>query len=274
MSNHMGLMFLSNDGAAKFSLRSRRPVAADPMSLAAADYDNDGDVDVYICATFPAFAPPGPATFLGGDTAPAVPIPYHDANNGGRNVLFENRGDLRFVDVTSEVGLDAANRKWSFAASWEDYDNDGDMDLYVANDNGRNNLYRNDAGRFVDAAAEAGVEDIAAGMSASWGDSNSDGLMDLYVGNMFSSAGNRITWQQRFKPGLSSSVRGEFRRHARGNSLFENLGGGRMSDVSVPAAVTIGRWAWGSLFVDINNDGFEDIFVANGYVTQEDTGDL
>lgn len=72
------------------------------------------------------------------------------------------------------------NRRFSFASSWEDYDNDGDPDLYVANDYGRNNLYRNDRDedgnhRFVDVAKEAGVEDISAGMSVSWGDYNLDG---------------------------------------------------------------------------------------------------
>ena len=55
--------------------------------------------------------------------------------------------------MTRQVGLDVNNRRWSFAASWEDYDNDGDPDLYVANDYGRNNLYRNNGGQFVDVAA-------------------------------------------------------------------------------------------------------------------------
>ena len=81
------------------------------------------------------------------------------------------------------------------------------LDLYVANDFGRNNLYRNDGGRFVDVAGQAGVEDMASGMSASWGDYNQDGHMDLYVGNMFSSAGNRIAYQQRFKPEAGADAR-------------------------------------------------------------------
>ncbi len=92
------------------------------------------------------------------------------------------------------------------AASWEDYDQDGDLDLYVANDFGRNNLYRNDDGQFVDVAAEAGVEDISAGMSVSWGDYNNDGQADLYVGNMFSSAGNRVTYQRQFSSDRAVSL--------------------------------------------------------------------
>ena len=70
--------------------------------------------------------------------------------------------------------------------------------MYVANDYGRNNLYRNNSGKFTDVAGEMGVEDMSAGMSASWSDFNRDGYMDLYVSNMFSAAGNRITFQRQF----------------------------------------------------------------------------
>ncbi|MEZ5300141.1 MAG: VCBS repeat-containing protein [Verrucomicrobiales bacterium] len=176
--------------------------------------------------------------------------------------------------------LDENNHRFSYAASWEDIDDDGDLDLYVANDFGRNSLYQNIAPigkppQFRDIAAESGTEDIAAGMSAAWGDYDADGRMDLYVANMFSSAGNRIVRQGRFLGGSGDgATRGAFLRHARGNSLFRNLGGARFADVSEQAGVTLGRWAWSSLFGDFNNDGYDDLFVANGFITQEDTGDL
>ena len=134
-------------------------------------------------------------------------MPYHDANNGVRNYLLENHGSWEFRDVTAQVGLEQNNRRFSYAASWEDFDNDGDPDLYVANDFGRNNLYRNDSGRFVDVAGQAGVEDISAGMSVTWGDYNQDGLLDIYISNMFSSAGNRITYQRQFKEELADGQR-------------------------------------------------------------------
>ena len=63
-------------------------------------------------------------------------------------------------------------------------------------------------------------------------------------------------------------------RHARGNSLFENAGDGTFRDVSTERAVTMGRWAWGSLFVDLNNDSWEDLYVVNGFFTTPDPGDL
>ena len=163
---------------------------------------------------------------------------------GARNRLLRNEGNWAFTDVTAETGLDAHNTRFSFSAAWEDYDNDGDLDLYVANDFGRNNLYRNDNGYFTDAAAEAGVEDIAPGMSVTWGDYNRDGHADIYVSNMFSAAGNRIAFQDRFQPRLDTTDRALFQRHARGNSLFLSRGDGTFSDTSIASGATMGRWAW------------------------------
>jgi hypothetical protein len=202
------------------------------------------------------------------------PMPFHDANNGGRNVLLRNDGRWKFEDATEQVGLNQNNARFSFAAAWEDYDNDGDQDLYVANDYGRNNLYRNDDGRFVDVAAELNVEDVSAGMSVSWGDYDRDGWMDLYISNMFSAAGNRITYQRQFNTGVDETVRQDFQRHAHGNTLFRNNGRGGFDDVTDEAGVWQGRWAWGSRFGDLNGDGWEDLVVANGFITTEDTHDL
>jgi hypothetical protein len=261
-----GALFYENDGTCRFTYRQRIQAARQAYSLAAADYDQDGDVDVYACLYH---APP--------DAEVGNPMPYHDANNGSPNVLIQNAGNWRFADATEASGLDVNNRRWSYAACWEDYDNDGDMDLYVANDFGRNNLYRNDGSsspRFMDVAGEAGVEDIASGMSAAWGDYNRDGWMDVYISNMFSSAGGRVTYQRQFKPAASGQTKERLQRLARGNTLFENHGNGRFRDVTLTAAVDMGRWAWSSNFLDINNDGWEDLYVANGNYTGDDTGDL
>ena len=203
-----------------------------------------------------------------------APFPFYDANNGGANALFRNDGDFRFVNVTEATGLDANNTRFSYSAVWEDYDNDGDVDLYVANDFGRNSLYRNDGGQFTDVAPEAGVEDMATGMSVSWGDCNRDGFMDLYVGNMFSSAGSRVTYQPMVTQAHRSDTVANFQRLARGNTLFTNAGDGTFNDVSEAAGVTKGRWAWASKFVDFNNDTWLDLVVANGFVTNSDSGDL
>ncbi|MEK6246635.1 MAG: VCBS repeat-containing protein, partial [Planctomycetales bacterium] len=252
------ISFLANDGQGVFQKVSQT-MAVDPYALASADFDQDGDLDIYAC-------------FYG--ELEQAPIPYHDANNGGSNRLLRNDGQMQFTDVTSQVGLDKDNQRWSFAASWEDYDNDGDVDLYVANDFGRNCLYRNDAGRFVNVADAAGVEDTASGMSVSWADMNRDGRMDVYVGNMFSSAGNRIAFQRQFHPAADDETREQFQRLARGNSLFVNDEGSVFKDQSLEAAVNMGRWAWGSMFADVNNDGWQDLVIANGSITNHNPKDL
>lgn len=257
------VIFAENDGQGHFRIRSSLRVTFSGLSISAADYDNDGDVDVYFCTCSP--------TELSG--AFRVPIPYYDANNGGPNVLLRNEGDFRFVDVTDEVGLGENNSRFSLAVAWEDYDNDGDQDLYVANDFGRNCLYRNEGGQFVDVAPDLRIEDLASGMSVSWQDYNRDGRVDLYVSNMFSAAGNRVTYQRRFTDAYTGVV-AHMQRMARGNSLFVNRGVSGFTDVSEEAGVTMGRWAWASKFGDLNNDGWPDLVVANGYYTNEDSGDL
>ena len=240
-------------------------------SLAAADYDNDGLIDLYVCA------------YVNEDNGDSIgtgsnEFVYHDAENGAANTLFKNTtkdtGNLSFIDVTEEAGLNINNSRWSFAASWEDYDNDGDQDLYVANDYGRNNLYNNDKGKFTDLASETNSEDSASGMSVSWADYDRDGNMDLYVSNMFSAAGNRITNQKQFKNSTQQSVRERFRRFARGNTLLRNTEQ-IFQDTSLSAGVNMGRWAWGSNFIDFNSDTFPDLIVANGYLTSKsESGDL
>jgi hypothetical protein len=176
--------------------------------------------------------------------------------------------------------LSTNNRRFSLAAAWEDFDNDGDQDLYVANDYGRDNLYRHDVSdqaglpRFVDVGPQAHVEDSASGMSVAWSDYDRDGWMDVYVSNMFSSAGNRITYQDQFKRGQPAEIKRRLQRFARGNTLLRNRGDGTFASVRRAGGAEIGRWAWSSNFVDINNDGWEDLVVANGYITGEDTRDL
>jgi len=267
ISQDFRVLVMSNDGSGKFTLEFGSSTKAQSFSLAAADYNNDGLVDFYICGYNPSRA-----EMRGG--AMGEPMPFNDANNGGQNILWRNDGNFKFTDVTASVGLEQNNTRYSFAAAWEDYDNDGDQDLYVANDYGRKNLYRNDAGKFSDVAAALGVEDRGSGMSVSWADFDHDGSMDLYTSNMFSSAGNRITYQPQFKANVPENVRAEFQQIARGNSLFQAVPGAPFKDVSVEAGVTIGRWAWGSKFVDFNNDGLDDILVTNGFITTADSGDL
>ena len=280
-----GVVVASNEGEA-FRIRDVLPTDDDTTSLSATDIDLDGDLDLYVCVDYPNdfFGTSRPLRELGAgepDTTVqggAANRVYHDANNAGRNSFFLNEWSEQrpwhFTDATDQLGLDEDNRRFSWAACWDDYDNDGDPDLYVANDFGRNCLYRNDGGEFKNVAPQVGVEDSAAGMSAAWSDVDHDGYMDLYVSNMFSSAGSRITEQPKFKRDTSDELKRRWRRFALGNTLFHSLRGEAFHDVSRDAGVSLGRWSWSSNFVDVNNDSWRDLVVANGYITTDDTSDL
>lgn len=268
-----GVLLFDNDGAGRFkrSARARFDVAPEDqgaLTMAAlADYDRDGYLDLYVCVY--SRAATSMAKYL------HQPTPYFDANNGPPNHLFRNNGDGTFSDVTRKTGLDVNNTRWSFAASWCDYDRDGDPDLYVANDFGRNNLYRNNGdGTFTDVAARAGVEDIGPGMSVAWGDIDRDGWPDLYVANIWSAAGQRIMRSPEFQAAAPAQAREWMRRYARGNSLFRNRGNGTFEEPAAQQDAANGGWAWGSDFVDPDNDGWEDLLVLNGHVTNERKDDL
>jgi len=270
-----GLVVASNEGHT-FRVRIVLPTDEDIMSLCAADYDGDADLDVYVCAY--NGNEELSATTRGGLIGGAIASNSFTDPQGGRNTLFRNDiaspTEWTFTDVTQEAQFDPKFRPLSLAAAWEDYDNDGDPDLYVANDYGNNQFFRNDAGKFVETTAITGSEDRGFGMSVSWGDFDRNGWMDVYVSNMFSAAGNRVTFQPQFLKD-SPVMKRQLQRFARGNTLLRNNGPQpNFTDVSQPAGVTVGRWAWSSNFVDINNDGWEDLVVANGYVTTDDTSDL
>lgn len=270
-----GIVLLENEGGAKFADRGTlRTDSSDCHSLTAADFDLDGDLDLYL-------------TFALGDLLEGEEVGefrFHDARDGGRNQLFGNDGGWSFSELTDAVGLGEGNDRHSLAAAWADYDLDGDPDLYVANDYGPNQLYRNDTepgvgkrpepdGRsFVEVAAQARVQDFGAGMSASWGDYDGDGLIDLYVGNMFSNAGRRITGQAGFLGVADDGLLEIYKRFAKGNTLFRQGPQGAFHERD--AGVEMGRWAWSSVFADLDNDGWEDLFVANGYITGPESDDL
>ena len=258
------LVVLWNAGEARFvdSTPLRAPGPEEIYSLGAADPDGDGDLDLYACR------------YSSRDSLSNVPMPYHDANNGAPNVFWRNEGARGFVDATEELGFGENNRKYSYACVWDDFDGDGDADLYVANDFGLNNLFRNEGGFFRDVAAEVGAQDKSSGMGVSVGDYDLDGDPDLYVTNMFSSAGSRtVRNTTRYADGAGEELEADHYRFARGNTLLANRGDGTFEDRTVAAGVAVGGWAWGAKFVDLDNDGRPDLYSPNGYITNRDPDD-
>jgi tetratricopeptide (TPR) repeat protein len=218
-----------------------------------ADYDRDGWLDIYFCLY---------AYYQGADQY-RYPIPYFAAENGPPNFLMRNNRDNTFRDVTQQSGLDKNNTRFSFCCTWGDYNGDNWPDLYVVNDFGRKNLYRNNGdGTFTDVAKEAGVEDVGAGMSGAWADFDNDGRDDLYVADMWTAAGLRVSEQEMFQKDGGAS-RELYRKHAMGNSLFFNKGD-RFEDAGLSSGAAVGRWAWSSDAWDFDHDGFADIYIANG----------
>ena len=259
------------------------------LSMAAADYNMDGLLDVYVCTYRPA-APAG-ASPAGGvaqskDDEFDWPDEFFDINlareyrlrvsehrkrKGGTvldqlgppNVLLVNRGGGRFEPAPENdtVGI------WrnSMQATWGDYNRDGRPDLYIANDWGLDVLFRNDeSGGFTDITTQAGVTAYGYAMGASWGDYDNDGQDDLYVSNMYSEPGRRITKQI---PGLEKM----FIESAAGNWLYRRVDNGKFEQVAglEPPSMTVmnAGWSWGGCFADFDNDCFLDLYVLNGYFT-------
>jgi FG-GAP-like repeat len=237
-------------------------------SVAVADYDRDGFLDVYIVRM--------------GDHEKTTPKPNYQANNGLPNILLHNEGDGTFTDVTRKAHV--GDRGWGLAGAWGDYDDDGYPDLYVANEYGFSVLYHNEKdGTFEDVSESSGARIRTAGMGVAWADYDGDGKLDLFVSAMY--ANSRwalfhpafpapIPWYYRWLGHFTSEVK---RRSdeiiedlTRGSTLLRNNGNGTFTDVSEKAGVRDAQWGWGAEFLDYDNDGKLDLFSQNGFVT----GDL
>ena len=265
-----GPLLFQNQGNGKFLLKPHAFRFANPPTgtfthAAAADYDGDGRLDVYFCTY---------NYYLGLDQY-HYPVPYFDARNGPPNFLLHNEGDGVFEDRTEAAGLHIDNDRYTFACVWGHSSSGDSPDLYVVNDFGRNNLYRNNGnGTFTAISAEAGVDDVGAGMSACWLDYDNEGHQDIYAAGMWVAAGMRIGGQSHFHGKESEETRRLYRRHMLGNSLYRNLGNGKFQNVAQRAGAEMGRWSWSSDSWDFDQDGFPDLYVANGYITGLDERDV
>jgi hypothetical protein len=204
------------------------------------DYDRDGLLDLYVTAYFRS-----DVDLWHLSTTRIMHDSFEFATNGGRHLLFHNLGGGRFEDVTDRMGL--ASTRWTLAAAAADFNGDGWPDIYLANDYGPEELYLNDHGRrFV--LASAGLEsESKSGMSVTLGDAFNRGRLDAFVTNI--------------------SERGYLfqNNNLRLNRMLET---GRFRNVADPQVADAG-WAWGAQFGDFNNDGANELFVANGFISAD-----
>lgn len=211
-------------------------------SCAFADYDNDGDLDLYTVNYVQFNLEENPKCTYQGVSTYCTP----EALPGQSDSFFRNNGDGTFSDITQSAGLFAPTGK-GLGVVWGDYDNDGDPDIFVANDTTPNFLYQNNGkGTFQNIALFAGVALSMegrpySGMGTNFGDFDNDGDLDIVVTNFQDQT----------------------------NSLYQNEQNAFFKEVSFSTGIgekSLPYLAWGVDFVDLNNDGWQDLFIANGHL--------
>jgi enediyne biosynthesis protein E4 len=206
------------------------------------DYDRDGRLDLFLGGYYPERF----NLWKLADTK-IMPESFEYANNGGRKYLYRNLGNGRFEEVSASVGL--ASTRWALAAVAADLRGTGYPDLFIANDYGVSELFINEGGRFREAGRETGVGYAPkSGMNASVGDVLNQGRFAIYVSNI-SEEGILL----------------------QGNNLWVPTGGSKAlptyENMARAMGVDLGGWSFGAQFGDLNNDGFLDLYLVNGYVS-------
>ena len=191
------------------------------------DYDNDGDLDLYV----------------GNESSRALVAPSQ---------LFRNNGDGTFTDVAEAAAV--MNFRYAKAAVWGDYDGDGLQDLYVSNYRGNNRLYRNTGrGFFIDEAQRLGVAGPTGSFPAWFWDVDNDGFLDLYV-SAYTADIEHLAASALGRPAATETSR-----------LYRGTAGGRFVEVAGRYGLTEPTAAMGSNFGDLDNDGYPDFYLGTGY---------
>jgi hypothetical protein len=198
----------------------------DTYSAAFGDYDRDGDPDIFLA---------------------------HFGSPQGTGNLWKNNGDFTFTDADVEAGIVVGGIvQYGFTPNWADINNDDWPDMLLVEDFGTTQVFLNDGdGTFTDITNSVITDED--GMGGAVGDYDNDGDLDWFVSSVWGTCCNKQS-EGSAQLGIS------------GNRLYRNTGNGTFQNVTASAGVANGGWGWGTSFQDFNNDGFLDIFLANGYV--------
>ena len=247
VANYRADVLYHNDGDGRFTdVTPTAGITNDEWAAAAAfaDYDADGDIDLFVANYVRYDLDANPLCGSEGVRLHCSP----DVFPGAQSILYANNGDGTFTDVTLAAGMENPDDK-AMGVVWSDYDNDGDIDLFVANDRTPDRLYRNNGDRtFTDVALMVGVALSENGfamssMAPAFGDIDNDGWQDLAVTNY----------------------------HDEPNMVFLNARNGFFSDFTYRSGVGgrgLDYLSWGGDFADLDNDGDLDLFVTNGHMDE------
>lgn len=209
------------------------------------DFNKDGLLDIFIGGYYSE-----KLNLNNLNTTKIMPESFRYANNGGRKYLLLNMGNGRFKDVTEAYGLNST--KWVLAAASADFNDDGYPDLFVANDYNVNELYINNQGKkFTETGKQSGIGNIPkSGMNVSFGDIDNSGELGIY-NTTITETGILIQDNNYWKPEPQPS----------GSPYPKFVNIGRI------AGINNAGWSYGAQFGDLNNDGYMDLYVANGFIS-------
>jgi enediyne biosynthesis protein E4 len=208
------------------------------------DYDNDGKLDMLLCGYFAE----GIDLWNLKDTK-IMPDSLQFAHNGTDRHLLKGDGTGKFVDVTKETGIDT--KAWTLAAGVADLNGDRFPEIVLANDYGYAELWVNEGGKRFTNVARQGVVGARpkAGMNISFGDIYNDGRLSIYRTNITESEGNLIQNNDLWLPDKPGSL--------------------TYTDEAGSLGIADGGWSFGAQFADLNNDGYQDLYLVNGYISAD-----
>jgi hypothetical protein len=228
------------------------------------DYDRDGRLDLFVAGYWADHV-----DLWKLETTKIMPESFEYATNGGRKYLLHNRGDGTFEDRAEALGI--KSRRWTLALIAADLLGTGYPDLFLSNDYGVSELFANRGGkRFEDVAQEAGVgRTPKSGMNASIGDVFNDGRLAIYKTNISEQGalvqGNDL-WVPRIDP-RKSKLKTQDSITVNSNTADSNTAILEYENLATSMGVEYGGWSWGAQFGDLNNDGNQDLYLVNGYIS-------